>query len=104
MPRKGEKMKFKHLFILFMIYILCAGIANAGFLIPIDTDGAYDGVVTLNPNFSFGGDTTTAVPSFPSTAFGLPLGDSLFGGNGVAQLDTFNICYISTLRSASDLL
>lgn len=72
---------------------LSLGVAQASFLLEIDTDGLDDGALTFNPNFSFGGDTTTASQSNPSTAFGLSGGDSIFGGNGLNQPDTYVYTY-----------
>lgn len=65
----------------------------AAFLIEIDTDGADDGNLAFSSNFSFGGDTTSASQSSASTAVGLTNGDSLFGGNGAAQPDTYAFVY-----------
>jgi hypothetical protein len=66
--------------------------AQAAFILSIDTDGADDGPVTYNPGFSFGGDTTTASSSAASTAFGMT-GDSIFGGDGVLEFDTYLYTY-----------
>lgn len=66
---------------------------HAAFLFEIDTDGVDDGVVTFNPRFSFGGDTTTATASSASIAFGTTGGDSIFGGDGVVSLDTYVYAY-----------
>lgn len=68
-------------------------IAQAAFLLEIDTDGDDDGSVTFHPNFSFGGDTTTASSSVTSPAFGTTGGDSIFGGDGVAEPDTYVYTY-----------
>jgi hypothetical protein len=67
--------------------------ARAAFILEIDTDGADDGILTFNPNFSFGGDTTTASQSIPSTAYGMTGGDSIFGGNGGTLPDTYVYTY-----------
>ncbi|MEW4571339.1 PEP-CTERM sorting domain-containing protein [Tautonia sp. JC769] len=67
--------------------------AEGAFLIEIDTDGADDGPITYNPNFSFGGDTTTASTSILSTAVGLSGADSIFGGDGVNEPDTYEYSY-----------
>lgn len=67
--------------------------ASAAFIFEIDTDGADDGVLTFNPNFSFGGDTTTASQSATSSAFGTSGGDSIFGGDGSALPDTYLYSY-----------
>lgn len=71
----------------------CGGAANAGFILEIDTDGADDGVLTFNPGFSFGGDTDAASQSASATAFGTTGGDSIFGGNGVQEADTYVYTY-----------
>ena len=63
------------------------------YLIEIDVDGADDGPITYNSNFSFGGDTTTASTSAASTAVGLSQADSIFGGNGTAMPDTYLYSY-----------
>ncbi|MCP4248609.1 MAG: PEP-CTERM sorting domain-containing protein [bacterium] len=63
--------------------------AQAGFIFEIDTDGSDDGVLTFNPNFAFGGDTTTASQSAPATVFGATGGDSIFGGDGFNDPDTY---------------
>ena len=64
--------------------------ANAAYLLEVDTDGADDGVITFNPNFGFGGDTTTASQSIAAKAFGLTGGDSIFGGDGANAPDTYD--------------
>jgi hypothetical protein len=70
--------------------------SHAAYVLQIDTDGSTTGdfdvdpsTMTLHPNFSFGGDTTTASDSVASPAVGMTGGDSLFAGNGVAQPDTY---------------
>jgi len=67
--------------------------AHAGYLLEIDTDGLDDGVLTYNPNFSVGADTTTASQSALSPAFGMTGGDSIYGGNGNAFPDTYLYTY-----------
>ncbi len=67
--------------------------ARAAYLIEVDTDGADDGVLTFNSHFEFGGDTTIASQSIASTAIGLTGGDSIFGGNGVNDPDTYLYTY-----------
>ncbi|MEO0529274.1 MAG: hypothetical protein AAF266_01725 [Planctomycetota bacterium] len=62
---------------------------HAAFVIEIDADGLDDGAFTPDDNFAFGGDTTTASTSVASPAFGLAGGDSLFGGDGVLEPDTY---------------
>ena len=66
---------------------------QAAFLFEIDTDGLDDGIITFNPNFAFGGDTTTASQSVTSPAYGTTGGDSIFGGDGVSQPDTYAYSY-----------
>lgn len=68
---------------------LLAATANAAFLVQVDTDGLDDGPFTPSPNFMFGGDTTSASTSILSGAPLLPVGDSLFGGNGANEPDTY---------------
>lgn len=68
-------------------------IAQAGYLIEIDTDAADDAVLTYNSHFSFGGDTTTASQSASSSAFGMTGGDSIFAGDGVNFPDTYVFSY-----------
>lgn len=67
--------------------------AYGAYVLEVDTDGADDGVLTYHPNFSFGGDTTTASQSAPSAAVGLTGGDSIFGGDGVESPDTYLYTY-----------
>lgn len=67
--------------------------ATAAYLLEVDIDGNDDGVLTFHPGFSFGGDTTTASQSITSTAFGMTGGDSIFGGNGVNETDTYVYTY-----------
>lgn len=64
---------------------------QAGFVAAVDLNP--DAGLTLNPNFSFGGDTTIASESTASAAIGLPLHDSLFGGDGVNFPDTYVMSY-----------
>jgi hypothetical protein len=70
-----------------------ASVAGAGFIIEIDTDGLDNGVLVYNPNFSFGGDTTTASQSAAASVVGGTGGDSIFGGNGVNLGDTYVYTY-----------
>ncbi|MEM7683101.1 MAG: PEP-CTERM sorting domain-containing protein [Planctomycetota bacterium] len=79
--------------IAFAACLTFAGAAQAAYVLEIDTDGLDDGTLTLNPNFAFGGDTTTASQSVASPAVGTTGGDSLFGGNGSALLDTYLYTY-----------
>lgn len=74
------------------IAMLIAAPTSATFIVEIDTDGADDGVLTFSPNFSFGGDTTTASQSAGSSAVGLNDADSIFGGDGSA-FDTYVYTY-----------
>jgi hypothetical protein len=67
--------------------------AQASFIIDIDTDTLDDGPIAYHPNFSFGGDTTTASTSAKSTAVGLAQADSIFGGDGVNFPDTYQVTY-----------
>jgi hypothetical protein len=67
--------------------------AQAAYIIEVDTDGADDAVLTYNANFSFGGDTTSASQSSTSVAVGMTGGDSIFGGNGVNDPDTYVFSY-----------
>jgi peptidoglycan/xylan/chitin deacetylase (PgdA/CDA1 family) len=64
-------------------------LANAAYLIEIDTDGLDDATITWNPGFSFGGDTTAAFQSIAATTIGLTGGDSIYGGDGSALPDTY---------------
>ena len=66
--------------------------AQAAFVVAVDLDPA-DGPQSLNPNFSFGGDTTSASDSTASAAVGMPPHQSLFGGNGVTLGDTYIASY-----------
>ncbi len=84
---------------------LSAESSRAAFVIQVDVDGLDDGVLTFSPNFSFGGDTTTASQSSPSAAVGLTGGDSIFGGNGVNTADTYVFSYTpSTMMGNVDNL
>lgn len=74
--------------------LICSAQAHAGFVAAVDLDPAGSTIPgSLNPNFSFGGDTTAASESTPSAAIGLPLHDSIFGGNGSAFPDTYVMSY-----------
>lgn len=81
---------------------LLAPHASAARIVAIDIDGADDGPITFNPDFSFGGDTTIASTSIAGTAVGLPTGDSIFGGDGVTLPDTY--VYTYTPSSQADNL
>ncbi len=91
-------MKLQHGLTLVLAGLLLAGQASGAYLLEIDTDGLDDGVLTFNPNFSFGGDTTTASQSATSSAFGTTGGDSIFAGDGTAFADT----YVYTFDPAVD--
>ncbi|MAT70026.1 MAG: hypothetical protein CMJ58_10940 [Planctomycetaceae bacterium] len=65
-------------------------------MVEVDIDGMDDGPFTPSPNFTFGGDTTTASTSVAGTAYGLTGGDSLFGGDGVNEPDTYVYRYDPT--------
>ncbi len=75
------------------VVVVLAQSAQGARLFEIDTDGADDGVLTFNPDFSFGGDTTTASQSSTSGAFGTTGADSIFGGDGVNEPDTYVYTY-----------
>lgn len=80
------------------VFVACAACisaatASASYVIEIDTDGADDSTLTYHPNFSFGGDTTMAFQSSPSSAVGLTGGDSIYGGNGASSPDTYVFSY-----------
>ncbi|QDT70776.1 hypothetical protein MalM25_37320 [Planctomycetes bacterium MalM25] len=62
--------------------LLGVGASQAAFIATVD-----------GPNFSFGGDTTSASASIASAAIGMPVHGSLFGGNGVADPDTYVLSY-----------
>ncbi|MEM8494707.1 MAG: PEP-CTERM sorting domain-containing protein [Planctomycetota bacterium] len=72
---------------------LFAAGANAAFVVGTDVDGVDNGSNTLDPNFSFGGDTTSASDSTPSAAVGASGFASLFGGNGSLSPDTYVFSY-----------
>lgn len=67
---------------------LGASAARAAFVV-----GAHSSEKANATNFSFGGDTTTASASVPSAAVGLTGTNSIFGGNGVNQADTYVFSY-----------
>lgn len=78
---------------------LAVSTASAAYLIEVDIDGADDGVLTFNPHFSFGADTTIASQSAAGGAFGLTGGDSIFGGDGVNFPDTYLYRYNPAIDS-----
>lgn len=86
-------MKFTRFALALVASLSLATCANAAYILEIDTDGLDDGVLTFNPNFSFGGDTTTASQSAASPAVGTTGGDSIFGGDGGALPDTYVYTY-----------
>ena len=88
-----SEMKLLHISSLIAAGTICLSPANAAFLIEVDIDGADDGNLSFSPNFSFGGDTTSASQSAPSGAEGMTGGDSIFGGNGSAEGDTYVFSY-----------
>ena len=77
---------------MFLAATLFAVPSFAAGLIATDLDPV-DGPITLDPNFSFGGDTTTASDSIASAAVGVSGFGSLFGGNGDLLLDTYLYTY-----------
>src|SRR5262245_27180799 len=80
-----------------LLSVLLAGAclpANAAWVLKVDTDNSTAGnVVSYHPNFGFGGYTTSANASVASTAVGMTGGNSIFGGNGVSQPDTYTYKY-----------
>ncbi len=83
-----------------VVALLLVAQLPAAYLIEIDVDGADDGVITYNADFSFGGGTTSAGQSAAASALGLTGGDSIFGGDG--SPDTY--VYIHTPESQADNL
>jgi len=75
-----------------LVALLTAHTASAAFIAAVDLDPV-DGPQSLNPNFSFGGDTFSASDSTPSAAVGLGLHQSIFGGDGVNFPDTYIMSY-----------
>jgi hypothetical protein len=76
-------------FLLLATFFVATGSAAA--LIGTDLDPV-DGPITLDPNFSFGGDTTSASDSISSIAVGVDGFGSLFGGDG-SLVDTYVYTY-----------
>lgn len=75
---------------------------HASFVIEPDIDGLDDAMLVPSPNFSFGGDTTSASSSIAvgagptptsSPVVGTTGGDSIFGGNGSSLPDTYLYTY-----------
>ncbi|MEZ5365999.1 MAG: PEP-CTERM sorting domain-containing protein [Bryobacterales bacterium] len=79
--------------VLTLASFLLASVANAAYILEIDTDGLDDGALTFNSRFTFGGDTTIASQSAASTAFGSSGADSIFGGDGINEVDTYIYTY-----------
>ena len=74
--------------------LVLAANSQAGFLVQVDTDGdSANAAFTPPPQFSLGGDTTTVSASAHSLAVGLAVGNSVFGGNGVNEPDTYVYTY-----------
>jgi hypothetical protein len=99
-------MRLTKLIALLAAFALAAP-ASAGYILEIDTDGLDDGVLTFHPNFSFGGNTTSASQSAPAVAVGLTGGDSIFGGNApsgttVNDPDTYVYTYSPGLDGDND--
>ena len=77
---------------------------QAAYLIEVDTDGLDNGVITYNPDFAFGGDTTSASQSAASSAVGLSGGDSIYGGNGSSFADTYVFTYAPDAQADNQYL
>jgi peptidoglycan/xylan/chitin deacetylase (PgdA/CDA1 family) len=73
--------------------LLLVTAVQGAYVIEIDTDGRDDGILTYNADFSFGGDTTLAFQSAASAAIGLSGADSIYGGNGLVNPDTYIYTY-----------
>jgi hypothetical protein len=78
--------------------IASAGVARAAYMIEVDTDGLDNGVLVFNTFFAFGGDTSSASQSVAGAAFGMTGGDSIFGGNGTAEPDTYLYFYSPAIQ------
>ena len=76
--------------------------ARGAYLIEIDTDGLDDGNFAWNPDFSLGGDTTTAYQSIKATTICLTGGDSIYGGNGTQ--DTYIYSYAPDAQADNQYL
>lgn len=73
---------------------LALGGADAAYIIQVDTDGVADGSLSLNPDFSYGGDTTSAsLSTTAAVTVGLNQGSSIYGGNGNTLPDTYVFTY-----------
>lgn len=78
----------KHVLVLSILFaVVFGGSVQAAFIVEAHSSGL------ANSNFSFGGDTTTASPSTPSSAPGVTATNSIFGGNGVNYPDTYIYSY-----------
>lgn len=78
----------KHVLLLSALFaVVFGGSVQAAFIVEAHSSGL------ANSNFSFGGDTTAASPSTPSSAPGLTATNSIFGGNGVNYPDTYVYSY-----------
>ncbi|MCA9229310.1 MAG: PEP-CTERM sorting domain-containing protein [Planctomycetales bacterium] len=84
-------MRIKLLLVALSAMLLCATQSQAAFVAAVDLDTSATQV--LHPNFSFGGDTTSASSSALSYAVGLPPHQSIFGGNGLNFGDTYIMSY-----------
>ena len=79
--------------------LVCAGLMSAtaqgAYIFHVDIDGSNAGTaVTLNPLFSYGGDTTAYhAASVKSNAVGMNNHNSIYAGNGATQADTYVYSY-----------
>jgi len=80
------KLSFGHL-LTAAVLLAATSVAQAAFIVEAHSSGLG------SANFSYGGDTTTASTSVPSTAVGLTGTNSIFGGNGTALPDTYVFSY-----------
>lgn len=90
---RGFAMRIHHWFVAMFIAAASYQMADASYVLEIDIDGEDDGSLTFNPNFAFGGDTSTASQSVLSSAVGMTGGDSIFGGDGTNFPDTYLYTY-----------
>lgn len=79
-----------------------SSVLHAAYLIEVDIDGLDNGILLYSPDFAFGGDTTSAGQSVAASTIGLTGGDSIYGGDGNSELDTYVFTYAPD--SASDNL
>jgi peptidoglycan/xylan/chitin deacetylase (PgdA/CDA1 family) len=98
-PHAGTTLPIMNLRLFLLWVVLALAEARAAYLVQIDTDGADDGRIGWNPDFAFGGDTTTAVESTNTRAPGMSAGDSIFGGNGNSGPDTYVFTYSPGVRA-----